>query len=291
MAAVDDDGMVRVRVQQAGFAIPGARHRCSFCNGCRIVHHGCTVHRPTSAAVSTALGRLARPAGGFDAARYFRGNHGLRFYNVGTKHVRALARTIYFTNRDRWSVREAMRLANQLLCDPFLETKAVGIELVARYRRSFTAALLPAWKRWLASDLSANWATTDAICGTLIGPLLADNPRLIPEMLKWVGHRNMWVRRASAVALIPAMRRGLALDEAYTVAQRLHADQEDLIQKAVGWMLREAGKRDPERLERYLRRNGSCIPRTTFRYAIERFPAITRRQLLTSTRAGTSLPR
>jgi 3-methyladenine DNA glycosylase AlkD len=249
------------------------------------------VQRPTSTAVTTALRRLARPAGGFDAARYFRGDHGLRFYNVGTKNVRLLARTIYITNRDRWSVREAMRLANELMCDPFLETKAVAIELVARYRRSFTPALLPAWKRWLASNQSANWATTDAICGMLIGPLLADYPRLIPEMLKWAGHRNMWVRRASAVALIPPMRRGLALDEAYAVAGRLHADREDLIQKAVGWMLREAGKQDAERLERYLRRNGSSIPRATVRYAIERFPAITRRRLLTSTRASTSLPR
>ena len=70
----------------------------------------------------------------------------------------------------------------------------------------------------------------------------------------------MWVRRASAVGLIPSVRRGLALDLAYDVAAGLHADQEDLIQKAVGWMLREAGKVDERRLERYLRRNGRDHP-------------------------------
>jgi 3-methyladenine DNA glycosylase AlkD len=242
------------------------------------------MRHPTHAGVSAALRRLARPAGGFDAARYFRGGHGLRFYNAGTINVRALARSIYDDKRAEWIVDDAMRLADRLIRDPYLETKAVGIEVVARYRRAFTPRLLPAWKRWLASDLSANWATTDHICGTLIGPLLADHPRLIRLMPRWAAHRNMWVRRASAVALIPPMRRGLALDEAYRVAKLLHGDTEDLIQKAVGWMLREAGKQDCKRLERYLRTNGAIIPRTTFRYAIERFPTAKRRDLLTSTR-------
>jgi 3-methyladenine DNA glycosylase AlkD len=70
----------------------------------------------------------------------------------------------------------------------------------------------------------------------------------------------------------------------------LHADREDLIQKAVGWMLREAGKRNAVRLERYLRSEGPAIPRTTIRYAIERFPATKRRQLLKATSARRKSP-
>lgn len=238
---------------------------------------------PTHAVISTALRRVARPAGTFDAQRYFRGDHGLRFYNVGTKNIRSLARDIYLSNRADWTIDDAMRLADRLMRDPYLETKAVGVDLVSRFRRSFTPRLLPAWKRWLAQDLSANWATTDQMCGTLIGPLLADHPELIRVMLTWAPHRNMWVRRASAVALIVPMRDGRAVNEAYRVARMLHPDEEDLIQKAVGWMLREAGKQDPIRLERYLRANGAKIPRTTLRYAIERFPIGKRRVLLTST--------
>lgn len=198
--------------------------------------------------------------------------------------MRSLARDIYIANRAEWDVDAALRLADVLIRDPYLETKSVGIEVVARYRRSFTPRLLPSWKRWLAGNFAANWATTDAICGALIGPLLAGHPRLIPQMRAWATHRNMWVRRASAVALIPAFRLGMGLDEAYDVAKTLHSDKEDLIQKAVGWMLREAGKQDPGRLERYLRAEGPTIPRTTVRYAIERFPAAKRRALLRSTR-------
>lgn len=242
--------------------------------------------KPSRASVSAALRRLSRPPGTFDAARYFRGDHGLRFYNAGTKQVRGLARALYTANREDWTVDDAMRLADALVRDPYLETKSIGIELVARCRRAFTPRLLSAWKRWLAGNLSANWATTDQICGMLIGPLLLDYPRLIPLMRTWAAHRNPWVRRASAVALIPSIRRGLALDVAYEVAKTLHRDDNDLTQKAVGWMLREAGKQDRTRLERYLRANGTVIPRTTFRYAIERFPARKRRALLTSSRGS-----
>jgi 3-methyladenine DNA glycosylase AlkD len=78
----------------------------------------------------------------------------------------------------------------------------------------------------------------------------------------------------------------VALDLAYEVAAELHADREDLIQKAVGWMLREAGKTDSVRLERYLLANGSSIPRTTLRYAIERFAEAKRRSILVRTRAA-----
>lgn len=230
---------------------------------------------------------MARPAGTFDAARYFRGDHGLRFYNVGTASVRALARAIHVATRAGWTVNDAMRLADTLMRDPHLETKAVGVELVARYRRAFTPRLLGAWKRWLSDDLAANWATTDQICGVLLGPLLADHPELIPRLRAWTRHRSLWVRRASAVALIPAIRRGVAIDAAYDVATALQTDREDLIQKAVGWMLREAGKADSVRLEAYLRASGGRIPRTTLRYAIERFPPASRRSLLTETRAAT----
>ena len=77
-----------------------------------------------------------------------------------------------------------------------------------------------------------------------------------------------------------------SLDLVYEIAKRLHGDREDLIQKAVGWTLREAGKTDLARLERYLRANGARIPRLTLRYAIERFPPAKRAALLKETRRG-----
>ena len=231
-----------------------------------------------------ALVRMARPTGDFDASRYFRGAGDLGFHNVGTAAMRALARAIHDAHRDDWSIDEAMAFADALIVDRHLEVKSLGIEVVARYRRDFAPRLLPAWKRWLSGNHSANWATTDAICGALIGPLIVSRPALDARMRAWSRDRNMWVRRASIVGLIPRARRGESLDLVYEIAGRLHADREDLIQKAVGWALREAGKPDPARLERYLRANGPSIPRTTVRYAIERFSDARRRELMEATR-------
>jgi 3-methyladenine DNA glycosylase AlkD len=227
-----------------------------------------------------ALERLARPAGDFDASRYFRGGHDLGFYNTGTKPMRALARDICIAQRDRWTVDDAAAFADALMPDRYLEVKGIGIEVLARYRRDFRPPLLARCKRWLASDCSTNWATTDSICGVVIGPLLVRHPALVPQLRAWSKHRNMWVRRASVVGLLKPMRHGRTIDLVYEIAKRLHPDPNDLIHKAVGWALREAGKIDSPRLERYLRANVGVIPRTTFRYAIERFPVSKRRQLL-----------
>jgi 3-methyladenine DNA glycosylase AlkD len=74
------------------------------------------------------------------------------------------------------------------------------------------------------------------------------------------------------------------LDEAYGLVASLLGDAEDLMHKACGWLLREAGKTDMARLERFLLSHGSAVPRTTVRYAIERFPETRRRELLVRTR-------
>jgi 3-methyladenine DNA glycosylase AlkD len=236
-----------------------------------------------AAASKLALKKLARPAGMFDASRYFRGDHRLGFYNTGTKPMRALARDIYLAQRDRWDVRDATMFAHLLMPDRHLETKAIGLEVLTRFQRDFTPPLLDSCRRWLAKNYSANWATTDEMCGVIVGPLLVKHPELMPRMRVWARHKNMWVRRASIVGLLPPIRRGdtkAAADLVYEIAGHLHPDPNDLIHKAVGWALREAGKIDPIRLERYLRANVAEIPRTTFRYAIERFDAAKRTRLL-----------
>jgi 3-methyladenine DNA glycosylase AlkD len=244
------------------------------------------VYRPVEVArdAQRELARHARPAGEFDASRYFRGAHDLGFYNVGTPVLRAMARRIAREHTGVWEVGEAMSFAEALVGNRYIDAKSLGIEVLACYRRAFTPALLPAWKRWLAEGYAANWATTDAICGLLIGPLLVEHPALASHMRAWSHHRVPWVRRAAAVSLIPSVRRGGQLDLAYQVARSLHPDREDLIHKAVGWLLRESGKADQARLERYLRAHGPSIPRTTVRYAIERFPPTKRKALLRETK-------
>src|SRR5579864_9398151 len=80
-------------------------------------------------AATYALRRMARPAGEFDASRYFRGDHRLGFYNVGTARMRTLARAIHAAHRAAWGINDAMRFADLMMADRHLEVKSVGIEL------------------------------------------------------------------------------------------------------------------------------------------------------------------
>jgi len=231
-------------------------------------------------AARRALRRMSRPAGEFDASRYFRGDHKLGFYNTGSAAVRAVARGVFLSHKSQWTLDDAVAFADLLIRDHYLEVKSVGLELLARYRREFTPEVLRVCKRWLSKNYSANWATTDEMCGVIIGPLLVNHQKLIPGMRTWTTDHNLWVRRASIVGLLHPLRRGHALALVYNIAKALHPNDEDLIHKAVGWALREAGKVDRARLEKYLRANVALMPRTTFRYAIERFEPRTRAALM-----------
>jgi len=91
--------------------------------------------------------------------------------------------------------------------------------------------------------------------------------------------RSLWERRISIVATHHFIRQDDFADT-IKIAECLLDDCEDLIHKAVGWMLREVGKRHEPTLEAFLRRRGKVMPRTTLRYAIERFPADVRRAYL-----------
>ena len=100
-----------------------------------------------------------------------------------------------------------------------------------------------------------------------------------------VKNPNRWVKRASAVSFIKLARRGIHLDAIYDIAVRLFPVQDDLIHKATGWLLREAGKADAPRLRAFLLKHGPAIPRTSLRYAIERFSETERKSLLAKTKA------
>ncbi|MFQ5752402.1 MAG: DNA alkylation repair protein, partial [bacterium] len=106
----------------------------------------------------------------------------------------------------------------------------------------------------------------------------------ISEIINWRHSQNLWLRRACAVSFVGLARKGEHLETVYEITESLFVDKEDLIQKAIGWLLREAGKTDPKRLTSFLLLHGSRIPRTTLRYAIEKFSEQKRKQILTKTK-------
>lgn len=249
-------------------------------------------HPATASALSPdalVLESRARLLAGADprvAARamsYFKDGEQVACYGLTAAGLRQIARELSRRVARQWTLRDAVAYCDAMLALPQLEAKGLGLLLLERYQRFFTRGLLRTAKSWLVRGRCANWATTDALSLLVVAPLLARWPDEARSVAGWTRSRNLWLRRASAVALVPLARRGEALAIAYGVATALRDDREDLLHKATGWLLREAGKTDAARLERYLLAQGQRLPRTALRYAIERFPPSRRRRLLVLT--------
>jgi 3-methyladenine DNA glycosylase AlkD len=229
------------------------------------------------------LRRAGRPERAKGAAAYFKSYEKLKFFGVDAPTVRRMAGSIAREQKD-WSLADALTFAEPMIARPELEAKGVGICLLGAFRDRFTPAVLPVAKGWL-QRYCTDWASTDNLCGDVLAPFFARFPGMVSRLHPWRNSRDLYVRRASAVALVPHARRGAFLDEAYDAALALGREPHHLLQKAAGWLLREAGKTDMARLERFLREHGRTLGRTTVGYAIERFPAERRAALLAATRA------
>lgn len=122
-----------------------------------------------------------------------------------------------------------------------------------------------------------NWDLVDLSCYKIVGQYLLNKPRDI--LYKLADSKNIWERRIAIVSTYTFMKAG-QLEDAIKISRLLLGDKHDLIHKAVGWMLRELGKKNEGLLVKFLKDNYSKIPRTTLRYAIEKFPEKVRKNYL-----------
>jgi 3-methyladenine DNA glycosylase AlkD len=231
-----------------------------------------------------ALKKKANPQRAAGARRYFKEK--VMFYGLTTPEAREIADGVYRSIQGIWTVREAVELCEILLRDPYFEPRAQAILTLLRFKKEFGPEIFSRIKKWLTRNYCDNWALVDVFCPEAMGTLFLRYPELVEKIKDWPQSPNRWVKRASAVSFITLARRGRYLDDVYEISKRLFPVDDDLIHKATGWLLREAGKTDMGRLEKFLLENGVAIPRTTLRYAIERFPEEKRKRLLTKTKTG-----
>lgn len=225
------------------------------------------------AEVRKALRALADPARAAVCRRFFKtgpGEYGEgdRFLGLTVPQVRALVRRFHPAD---------FAAIPRLLRSPFHEERLLGLLLmVERYRRGSEADRATACRLYRRSFSRINsWDLVDVTAEHLAGSRGVGRPQL----LAWAASKNLWVRRIAIVSTFYSIRRN-RFGDTLAVARRLLRDEHDLMHKAVGWMLREVGKRDPAALESFLRRHHRAMPRTMLRYAIERFPEARRRAWL-----------
>jgi len=123
-------------------------------------------------------------------------------------------------------------------------------------------------------DRINDWSLVDRAAPSVVGGYLLDRPR--DPLYRLARSESVWERRTAIVATWHFIQRG-QLDDTYAIGELLVNDPEHLIQTAVGGWVREAGKRDVDRLRAFLDAHAATMPRTTLRYAIEHLDADERR--------------
>jgi 3-methyladenine DNA glycosylase AlkD len=161
-----------------------------------------------------------------------------------------------------------------LLDSPIHEIRlCVSIIMTERYKRAKKTpneqqALFDLYLR--RTDRINNWDIVDTSCREIVGQYVLDHPERTDVLRKLANSDDIWERRIAMVSCWQFIRKS-QLDVPYEIAEILLGDTHDLMHKAVGWMLRTAGDKDPERLRDFLSANIGRIPRTALRYAIEHF--------------------
>jgi 3-methyladenine DNA glycosylase AlkD len=154
------------------------------------------------------------------------------------------------------------------------------MDFQARSRRTSKSRLGELFQLYVRRhDLINTWDLVDRAAPSVVGGYLFDKPR--DQLYVLARSADWWERRTAIVATYFFIRRG-DLDDTFAIGDLLAHDPEDLVQKAVGGWVREAGKRDRARLLEFLDRNAPTMPRTALRYAIEHLDPEARKHYLTA---------
>lgn len=158
-----------------------------------------------------------------------------------------------------------------LLRSPFHEERLAALMiLVLKFQKADDTGRHDIYRFYLKHTAYINnWDLVDLSSQHIVGAFLEDKKRSILYSL--AGSKSLWERRIAMLATFHYIRNN-DFKDALKIAESLIPDNEDLIHKAVGWMLREIGKRDIPTEEKFLEKHRGVMPRVMLRYAIERFP-------------------
>lgn len=217
--------------------------------------------------VTNDLKKLGTPARAKASAWYFKTEkgqygHGDIFFGVTVPEQRQIAKKY-----SSLSLGEILKL----LKSKIHECRLTGLLiLVLQYKNAAEKEKDKIVKFYLSNAKKVNnWDLVDCSASYILGDSLVHKDKSV--LYKLAKSENLWEKRISIVSTFAFIKEGI-FDDSLRIAELLIADSHDLIHKAVGWMLREVGKKSESTLETFLKKHIQKLPRTTLRYAIERFP-------------------
>ncbi len=200
------------------------------------------------------------------AKRYVK--EGIKLFGVRTPIVRKISSKYYSQIRSE-TKEKILGLCEELLSTGYREENTIAFDWVFRLRKDYVVADFCLFELWLEKYVS-NWGACDDFCTHAFGAFVERFPESSAKVKEWTKSSNRWLRRASAVVMIYSIRRKKYLETVLEIADMLLLDQDYLVQKGYGWMLKEASNVYPEEVFNYVMKQKKVMPRTALRYAIEK---------------------
>lgn len=210
------------------------------------------------------------------APRFFK--EGINCYGVKAASVLKIADK-YFKQIKNENKQTVFSLSEELLKSDLFEESSIAFEWVYRVREFYEPDDFEVFEGWIGKYVN-NWAKCDTLCNHSVAAFIESYPQYITRLKQWTKSDNRWFRRAAAVTLVLPARNGKFLEEVLEIADSLLMDEDDLVRKGYGWMLKEAGKAHQQEIFEYVMKNKKVMPRTSLRYAIEKFPQDMRKKAM-----------
>jgi 3-methyladenine DNA glycosylase AlkD len=202
------------------------------------------------------------------AQHFFKEN--IKVYGIKTATVEKIAKK-YWPHIKPLGKLEIFHLCEQLYSSDYLEEAGIVADWLPRYLECLEASDIATFKRWIECYIN-NWAKCDSFCNHTVGDLIMKYPEIVAEVKSWAKSTNRWLKRASAVSLIVPAKRGKFLADAFEICDVLLMDEDDMVKKGYGWLLKEESRVHQKEVFEYVVKHRNVMPRTALRYAIELMP-------------------
>jgi len=191
-------------------------------------------------------------------------------YGVKSATVIKISKDFFKSIKNK-SKEEVFTYCDELWQSNNLEESFIACNWSYSVHKEFQPADFEVFEKWIRSYVT-NWASCDTFCNHTVGEFIEMYPEYLSRLKEMTKSENRWMRRASAVSLIIPAKKGMFLKDVFEIADMLLTDQDDLVQKGYGWMLKVACQKHQQEVFEYILIHKSIMPRTALRYAIEKMP-------------------
>lgn len=186
-----------------------------------------------------------------------------------TGAVRSVSSTLFRELNDQ-SIESIFNYCEQLLNERSWSLSIIAYDWAYRVRNQYNETTFDIFELWLKNYVTG-WGDCDDFCTHAFGELISQRNELIDRVVLWTDHPDFWVRRAAAVVLIYPIKKNKYDDiNPFQISDALLQDEHYLVLKGYGWMLKVLSQREPNQVFQYLLDKKETMPRTSFRYAMEK---------------------